>query len=233
MIIFEIIFFALLSLYLFVRLWSVFGDRSGFDSSAKKNKSDSKQASNIVDYTPPKHDHNRDDESNVIPLHGRHAAVIVPEGAPFQGALDIIQQKDTSFTPESFVSKGVSAFKTITRAFVEGDRDTLTLLLTPVTYGYFDQALKKRAAHGHRLEHDIVGDVRCIIDDAHINKNIASITLKFTSHQRLTTFDHTGKVIDNPEDIAVKMVNYWTFERDLSTKNRVWQLAQTRVDDAP
>ena len=233
MIVFEIIFFALLSLYLFVRLWSVLGDQKGFDAKSKKENQQDAAPGDLVDYTPQNaHDDDADEYSNVVPLRKRHVSSVVPHDAPFMDVLKAIQKKDPTFTPQSFAKKGVSAFQAVTQAFVEGDHDTLKLLLTPTTYAHFKTALDARSDDGHRLAHDIVGEVRCVMDDATFENNVASITLKFTSHQRLTTYNAGGAVIDNPEDIAVKMVNYWTFDRNLSKKERVWKLAQTRVDDA-
>lgn len=238
MVIFEIIFFALLSMYLFIRLWSVLGDRGGFDASQKKGQnhmSDMDQMNHASKSSKAYDDAlGPDDYDNVVPIRQRHnfKHTIVADDAPFKGVLDAIAKKDPKFTPESFVKKGVQAFHAITQAFVEGDHDTLKLLLTPTTYGHFQKALQVREEQGHRLAHDIVGDVRAVFDDAHLDRNMASITLKFTSHQRVTTYDGTGTVIDNPEDIAVKMVNYWTFERDLSQAKPVWRLSKTRVDDA-
>lgn len=227
----EILFFAILSGYLFFRLWSVLGERTGFEKTFDR-KSDS-----MVDVTPQSP--SKDTSDNIIHLPPRDSTS--HEGRKYQptinttgfeDALEKIQSEDPTFKLEDFLDKASAAFELITISFAEGDKNTLQQLLTKKAYDQFENVIDQRRHNGAHISNDIVGPIYSKIENITVKGSTALITLIFTSDQRYITYDTNGKILDNPEKITIKMTSAWTFERDVKNSgDYTWYLSQTRVMD--
>lgn len=218
MIMAEILFFAILAGYLFFRLWGVLGERTGFEKP---------QDMNDAEIAPKAGD-------NVVPLPSRlssKAAALDEESVePLWNDLRLIQEKEKDFNVDTFLENVTSAFIIITQAFVEGDKETLRSLLTDKTYQQFCKVIDDRQSKEHRTTNEIIGRIEVALHDVKTLGKKADMTVKIMSNQRFITYDKKGEILDNPEEIANKMVNYWTFTRTLGADDPVWHLSQTRVD---
>ncbi len=216
---FEILFFAILSGYLFFRLWSVLGTRTGFEK--QENPNEEKSMITVKD--------------NVVALPSADVARI--EESPrdvfetFWEQIRQIQEKEKDFQIEDFLDNARHAFAYITQAFVEGDKSTLNILLTETTFKQFCDVIDRREMQGHRIANEIVGRIDAILKAVTVAHKQAHITLTFTSYQRFVTYDEAGEILDNPEKITTKMVNDWTFTRTLGSDDPTWRLSHTRVGD--
>lgn len=229
----EILFFAILSGYLFFRLWSVLGERTGFEKTFDR-KSDG-----MVDVTPTSSSKKQDSASNVIHLPSRdsvlddarkHYPTMNTKG--FEDALSAIQSLDPLFTLQDFMEKASTAFDIITTSFADGDKKTLQGLLTQKTYDQFTKVIDQRHRNGEHISNEIIGPIYSKIEDISLQQSMALITLIFTSDQRYITYDVNGKILDNPEKITIKMKSAWTFERNFRKKDDyTWYLSQTKVMD--
>ncbi len=215
----EILFFALLSGYLFFRLWSVLGNRDGFDKKYPFEDSEEMPLKNNVVELPRR-----------PTLVSENMDLDITE-SPFWEELHLIQEKEPDFQLHDFMDNSKMAFEIITKAFVEGDKETLQMLLAPFILKQFCEVIDKRITQHQTTSNEIVGEIQSHLESIKITKNIASLTLKFTSYQRFITYDADGKIMDNPEEIAIRMVNLWTFSKPLGDTDPVWYLSKTSIGD--
>ena len=62
-----------------------------------------------------------------------------------------------------------------------------------------------------------------------LTKSIAQILVRFTSDQVVTTVNKAGEIIDNTNQLTNRMIDRWTFEKDLSETGLVWLLIKTET----
>ena len=226
----EILFFAILSGYLFFRVWSVLGTRTGFE------KTFDPPSKEMVDVTPKASRSSEPHADNVIRLPKRLSVNDERTYHPtlntngFEDVLKQIQSHDPSFSMEEFMIKASMAFEMITHHFAEGEKKALQELLTPKVYTEFEKVIDQRNHVGEHVSNDIVGPIYSKISSIEMLAKKASITLILTSDQRYITYDSNGKILDNPEKITLKITSAWTFERDFSKKaDYTWRLSQTKA----
>ena len=65
------------------------------------------------------------------------------------------------------------------------------------------------------------------IEDIILVKTIAQILVRFTSDQVVTTTNKAGEIIDNTNLITNRMIDRWTFEKDLKEAGPIWLLVKT------
>jgi predicted lipid-binding transport protein (Tim44 family) len=134
---------------------------------------------------------------------------------------------DRNFSPGAFLDGAEKAFQMIVRAFAAGDRATLQPLLGEDTWKAFDLAITER----EKAHQTHVTDIRAIhgitIDAAELKGAIAAITLRIVSDQVNMTRTESGQVISGT-DAVTEITDLWTFERDLSQTNPIWQLVAAR-----
>lgn len=211
----ELLFFAVLTGYLCFRLWGVFGTRTGFDKPPPEN-SISPQTDNVIALSQ------RKSKRDIID------AVILE---PFEFELAKIKKEEPGFDVSDFLEDANLAYRTITEAFVEGDKKTLRMLLSPHTFEQFTNVIDNREEKGHRVVDEILGKVRSELTDVKVRENEAFLTVKFKSEQRYITYDENAQILDNYEEISAFMTHYWTFTKILGTSDPTWYLYQTRAGE--
>src|SRR6202040_2687626 len=98
-------------------------------------------------------------------------------------------------------------------AYAQGDRPTLTNLLSREVYEGFEAALRERESKGETVESRFVAIDKSDITAAELRSRMAQITVRFVSQLISVTRDKAGNVIEgNPE----KVTDVWMFARDLS-----------------
>lgn len=223
---FEILLFAILTGYLFFRLWSILGRQ---DEGHSKNRRQPKAELN-----------NELEDDNVIALPQRQMIREVPKKIEDQFSLSDEVSKglktlvgmDHSFDLAHFLLGAKVAFSMIVEAFAKGDRKQLRQLLSDSVYKKFVRALEVRKAENQILETEIV-DVRDMtVQSIDVKGKVASITVKFISEQIITTTNADGQIIDNPSRLSVPMIDIWTFSRSLEAEDPNWTLSATRSEKA-
>ena len=207
----EILLFAVLSGYLFYRLWSVLGTRTGQEKQRQWPRAE----------TP---------EDNVIILPKKNAPqqsealVVAPE--PFMKQLKVIQKSINDFTLERFEKGSCNAFRAVVQAFAQGNIERLEQLVGPKVLKSFQTAIKARTKQKETMNINIK-EVEVEIEDISLTKSIAQILVRFTSDQIVTTMNKAGEILDNTNQITNRMIDRWTFEKDLNEKGLIWLLVKT------
>ena len=179
--IYTIIFLAL-AVFIFLRLRSVLGQRTGSERPPYD-----RAAPNVVQRTQ---------DNNVVPIPGAvidqaplaPSADVAPAdrwkgiaepGTPLAGGLDAIAAQDSSFDPRHFVSGARSAYEMIVLAFANGDRRALKDLLSSEVYESFETVIKDREKHEQKTETRFVSIDKAELVGAEARDRAAQLTVRF------------------------------------------------------
>ncbi|MCX7343486.1 MAG: Tim44/TimA family putative adaptor protein [Proteobacteria bacterium] len=208
----EILLFAVLSVYLFYRLWSVLGTRTGQEKQRQWPRPENT-------------------DTNVIILPQKNVAqtqteIIVESPQPFVEQIKMIKKSIKDFSIDKFQVGACNAFRAVLTAFAAGDNKRLEQLVSPKIAKEFQQAVKARTKQKETLNIDIKS-VEAEIEEMHVDKSIAEILVHFTSDQIVTTLSKEGEIIDNTNQLTNRMIDRWTFQKNLAETGPAWLLVKT------
>ena len=229
---FDIILFALIAIFLVLRLRSVLGNRDGHEGGYGDMFNRDRQ-------DEPR----RDDDGNVIELPGPRAPDSngdadayapapaepeedLPEG-PLGEGVRAIREHDPTFNPNEFLGGARMAFEMILNAYAQGDTKTLKNLLSSEVFAGFEQAIKQREAEGQTLQETLVGISKAELVEAYMDGREAHVTIKFVSEQISALLDADGSVIEGDPAKVMEATDFWTFARPAKSRNPNWTLVGT------
>jgi len=228
--IYTIIFLAL-AVFIFLRLRSVLGQRTGSERPPYD-----RAAPNVVQ---------RSQDNSVVPMPGAvidqaplapTADVATPAdrwkgvaeaGTPLAAGLDAIAAQDSSFDPRHFLSGAKSAYEMIVLAFANGDRRALKDLLSAEVFESFDTVIKDREKHEQKTETRFVSIDKAELVNAEARDRAAQLTVRFVSQMISVTRDKTGTIVDGNPDKVADITDVWTFARDTTSRDPNWKLVGT------
>jgi predicted lipid-binding transport protein (Tim44 family) len=232
--IYTIIFLAL-AVFIFLRLRSVLGQRTGrerppYDPYSARDAGGIRGATN----------------DNVVTLPGRPAGEsaqkpaesvepaerwkgIAEVGSTVAAGLDAIVREDKTFDAKHFVAGARAAYEMIVLAFAEGDRRTLKNLLSREVYDGFDTAIRERETRGETVETRFVSIDKSDITAADLRGRTAHIPVRFVSQLISVTRDKSGKPIEGNAEKVTDVTDVWTFARDMSSRDPNWKLVATEA----
>jgi predicted lipid-binding transport protein (Tim44 family) len=215
----SIVFFAIVVLFLLFRLRSVLGRRTGQeryrDPFAQRSQP---PASAPMPGAPA--------EGRGPVIEG--TATPVSEPATLAAGLARLKSADRSFDERAFLKGARGAFEIIVNVFAAGDTAALKPLLSAEVYRSFTGAIQQRQAAKETHETNLVTIKACDLVQAGFEDNIAYVTVKFVSDQVNVTRAADGTVIDGDADRVVEKTDFWTFSRDVRSRDPNWQLVATR-----
>ena len=227
--IYTIIFLAL-AVFIFLRLRSVLGQRTG----RERPPYDPYAARDAMRTAP---------SDKVVPLPGRAPDTalkseeppvdrwkgIAEQGSTLAAGLDAIVRDDKEFDSKHFIAGARAAYEMIVTAFAGGDRRSLKNLLSREVYDGFDSAIRDRETRGESVETRFVSIAAADIINAEMRGRVAQITVKFLSQLISVTRDRAGAVIDgNPEKVT-DVTDVWTFAREIASGDPNWKLVATEA----
>ena len=230
--IYTIIFLAL-AVFIFLRLRSVLGQRTG----RERPPYDPYSARDAVRGA------NKD---NVVALPGRtpaEAALTAAEptepaerwkgiaeaGSATASGLDAIAGEDRTFDAKHFVTGARAAYEMIVLAYAEGDRRSLKNLLSREVYEGFEGSIRERESKGETVETRFVAIEKSDIAAAEMRGRMAQITVRFVSQLISVTRDKSGNTIEGSPEKVTDVTDVWTFARDLSSRDPNWKLVATEA----
>lgn len=227
---FDIILFAMIAVFLILRLRGVLGRRDGHQgdfpdifkkAQNKENQGEDEQKDkdNIIPLVLEAE--NIDDQSEVEPR---------PQ-TRLQMQLNTIVAADKDFDSDEFISGARVAFEYILGAYAGGDSKTLKPLLNVDVYDNFQTSIRGREESGQVMEETLIGISKAELVEAEMQGSIAYITVKFLSDQVHALRDREGNVVEGDPDKIVNITDFWTFSRDTRSSDPNWLLAATRSLD--
>lgn len=232
--IYTIIFLAL-AVFIFLRLRSVLGQRTGgerppYDRPARDvlqgRGGDASRGDNVVPIPGTIIDQAPLAPADPAPTSERWKGTAEP-GSDLARGLDSVAKEDSSFDPKHFVAGAKSAYEMIVMAFAQGDRRTLKDLLSPEVFESFDGAIRDREQRGERIERKFVGTDKAEIVGAEMRGRVASLTVRFVSQMISVTRDKAGAVVDGSPESITDVTDVWTFSRDMASRDPNWRLVGT------
>jgi predicted lipid-binding transport protein (Tim44 family) len=230
--IYTIIFLAL-AVFIFLRLRSVLGQRTGrerppYDPYSARDKvrpATEKVISlpnRAAEATAPK-----PAEAPSAPPAGERWKDVAAAGSPIAAGLDAIVAGDPEFDAKHFIAGARAAYEMIVTAFAEGDKRALKSLLSREVYDGFEAAINDREKKGHKVETRFVAIDTAAITGAEMRARTAQVTVRFVSQLVSVTRDAQGVVVDGNPDKVTDVTDVWTFARDVSSRDPNWKLVAT------
>ena len=229
--IYTIIFLAL-AVFIFLRLRSVLGQRTGrerppYDPYSPRDAMRGATNDNVV--TLP----GRAGDTAQKPVETADPAErwkgIAETGSALAAGLDSIAQEDKTFDVKHFIAGARAAYEMIVLAYAEGDRRTLKNLLAREVYEGFEAAIKERETKGETVESRFVAIDKSDIAGVELRGRTAQITVRFVSQLISVTRNKAGNAIEGNPDKVTDVTDVWTFARDLSSRDPNWKLVATEA----
>jgi predicted lipid-binding transport protein (Tim44 family) len=230
--IYTIVFLAL-AVFIFLRLRSVLGQRTGrerppYDPYSARDKV--RPAPEKVISLP-----NRAAEAAQKPAEPTVVPVerwkdVAASGSPIAKGLDAIAAAEPEFDAKHFLTGARAAYEMIVTAFAEGDRRSLKNLLSGEVYDGFAAAITDREKKGNKTETRFVAIDSADITGAELrgdSKRTAQVTVKFVSQLVSVTRDAQGVVVEGNADKVTDVTDVWTFAREVSSRDPNWKLVAT------
>jgi predicted lipid-binding transport protein (Tim44 family) len=228
--IYTIIFLAL-AVFIFIRLRSVLGQRTGrerppYDPYSARDTV--RPADNVVALPGRTADKQPQVAAESVPPEERWKGIAQP-GTALATGLDAILAEDASFDAQHFIAGARAAYEMIVNAYAEGDRRTLKNLLSREVYDGFEQVIREREGRGETAETKFVSIDSTDITAAEMRGKIAQVTVRFVSQLISATRDGSGNVIDGSAEKVTEVTDVWTFARDISSRDPNWKLVATET----
>ncbi len=219
-----IIILALVAVFILFQLRRTLGKKTGYDPSKDRDDGVHQQSSPKVG-----------DEDNVVQMRpdtDSTLAVVnlgLSKSSPFYSTIEKINQIDHSFNMQQFYDGAEYAYGLILNAFWDKDRKTLRSMLSRQVFEQFDGAIKNREQQKHRWANKLMDIEKIDLVDVTLTGSLAEITVEFTSHMIMSTYDEENKIIDGNADRTIKISDIWTFCRDVKSTDPNWTLVATRT----
>ncbi len=227
----DIILFAVIALFIILRLRSVLGRRDGHEGGGHVDPFRSQG---------PMDGGFDGRNDNVIPLQDQSADRFddpfeedeeEEDGDPLSKGIRDIRRADPDFDAEEFLVGARVAFEMVIGAFATGDRDMLKSLLSPDVYDNFHQAIRTREQENQTLEKTLINIDSADMVEAYLEGVAAHVTVKFVTEQIDALRDAQGDLLEGDPDKILSVTDFWTFVRDTTSSDPNWSLAATRSLD--
>jgi predicted lipid-binding transport protein (Tim44 family) len=233
--IYTIIFLAL-AVFIFLRLRSVLGQRTGRERppydpySAPARDGMRSPSTDKVVTLPPHPVETAARPAEPPPAPGERWKGIAETGSAVAAGLDAIAAADTSFDAQHFVAGARAAYEMIVTTFAEGDRRQLRNLLSREVFDGFDAAITERENRGETAETRFVSVDGSTMTAAELRGGrTAQITVRFISKLISATRDRNGTVIDGNAEKVTDVTDVWTFARDVTSRDPNWKVVATEA----
>jgi predicted lipid-binding transport protein (Tim44 family) len=140
-----------------------------------------------------------------------------------------LKAADPSFSEDAFLNGARGAFQIIVKAFADGDTAALEKLLNRDVFAAFAEAIHAREAAHETHVTKLVGIKSATIVEASVEGTTALVTVKLVSDQVNVTHAAGGAIVDGDPDKVVEKTDFWTFSRDLRTRDPNWTLVATHA----
>lgn len=217
------IFFMALAVFVFIRLRSVLGRRTGNERPPpdpfSRGKGDREADKNVVEL--PRPSTGRAAEESV-----RENLTAFAGGAKSEGVA-AIAAAEGAFDTAAFLGGAKRAYEAIVTAFATGDRKTLKQLLSREVYDGFLAAISEREERDESVDFKFIGIDKAEITDAAVRSRSAQVTVRFVSSLVSVTRGSEGKIVEGDPTQVSEVTDIWTFAREVKARDPNWRLVAT------
>jgi predicted lipid-binding transport protein (Tim44 family) len=237
---YDIILIGLVAVFLILRLRAVLGKRTGGERPPARDP--------FTPPTPPQSPSatrvgETSGNDNVVPLPGATPPVTRPSSATSGpggiratilptavAGVAAIRAADPNFDAMTFADGARGAFTAIVEAFAKGDTQPLRMLLDPLTFASFEQAIRGRNERNEKAETTLIGFEASDVASAEMQGSNALVSVRFVTEQINVVRNAEGQIADgNPNEVQ-RVVDLWTFRRDTQSSDPNWMLIKTESE---
>ncbi len=224
---FDIVLFALVAVFILLRLRNTLGSRPDKEDKPPSNWSGQgpaddmradPESDNIINLPGP--DHQADFASP--PLQNDDLPIEIA------GGVTEIRLADPHFDLNKFLEGAAFAYEMVLTAFGAENYETLRQLLADSVYDDFAAALRHREERGESLETILVAIDAVDPIEVRMNGSLAEVTIKFAAEVVNVLRDAEGEILSGEIDVPEDVIDIWTFIRDVKSTDPNWQIAATR-----
>jgi predicted lipid-binding transport protein (Tim44 family) len=228
------IIFLVLAVFIFARLRSVLGQRTGrerppYDPYSARDAAKPVAGPDKVVTLPGRATEKVEPRTIEAKPAAERWAGIAPADSSVAKGLDAIVATDSSFDAAHFVSGAKAAYEMIVLAFAQGDRKSLKNLLARDVYDGFAAAITEREGRGEIMESRFVSISKAEITAAEVKSDTAQMTVRFVSELISATRNKAGEVVDGSPERVSEVTDIWTFARELGSSDPNWKLIATEA----
>jgi predicted lipid-binding transport protein (Tim44 family) len=238
---YDIILIGLIAIFLILRLRAVLGKRTGNERPPGRDPFSRPTPPPAPSGNTPRIGDAPAGNDNVVPLPGPSMprpsnATSGPGGiratvlSPATAGVAAIRAADPAFQPMAFADGARAAFSAIVEAFAKGEMQPLRSLLDPATFASFETAIGGRNERHEKAETTLIGFEASDISAAELQGSSAQVTVRFVTEQINVVRNAEGQIADgNPNEVQ-KVVDLWTFRRDIKSSDPNWILVKTESE---
>lgn len=205
----DLIILAFIAGFILYRLYATLGEQTGFDEAEEMELEQAAAAA--------------------APSPKPRRQAIEEIDASIRNVIQQMTKLDPEFSLKEFREGASWAFEMIIDAFAKSNTEPLKQLLSKSLFQQFAAALKERAAQGYTFENTLVKIESDEVVEATLKGSVAHLKVKFVSEQIPLLKDKNGVVIEGNVHQIDQVVEYWTFERNLTSDDPNWILISTEV----
>ena len=198
----ELLVLAVISAYIFSKLWQLLGSKPSQDSS---NSDIPSTKGKIINLSTKKV---MDDKTYATKV--RRVNDVEVDYSSYDEVLKIIQHHKKNFSWEVFLKGAEIAFRKVVEGFGSGDLTTAQKFLASDVYNTFNQGIQDRHAHDLRLTCDIRNATTELLSATHGDDEV-QVKVKILSDQQNIIYDASGKIVDNYNKLVHRFIDIWTF----------------------
>jgi predicted lipid-binding transport protein (Tim44 family) len=148
----------------------------------------------------------------------------VYDGPHLPGLEDILKL-DADFSPVEFLGGARVAYPMILEAFADGDKETLSPLLSPDVYQVYADAIEAREAQNLRQITDLARLIGAEFVGAETSGKEMRVSVRYKAELASALVNEAGDVIEGDPDTLASINEIWTFTRTAGSKDPNWLLA--------
>ena len=214
-----IVLFALVALFIGLRLYAVLGERTGHEQQPIPKSAEPDGRVGAPPMTPVREASSLTDQGDLayVPLAGPGVRALLAA--------------DPSFDVARFLEGAGAAYRQILEAFWRGDMESVRPFVDNNVFEAFSSAVEQRKADGLTLDNRLVGIEPPVIVEAEVEKGVAELTVRFEADIAAITRDSSGEVVAGSMSDAVQSRDRWTFRRDVRSDDPNWLLIETDEEE--
>lgn len=223
----DILILAMIAAFLVFRLRSALGRRTGHQRRPDSVPREVEKSGDTVIHLPDRETTGRapqDADDGPPPLDPADAEAMPDSEA---GTVQL-KAADPDFDEAQFLDGARIAFEMILDAYAGGDKEALRALLADDVLARFAREIDRRGDNDETLETTLVSFASVSVDDTRVEEGRAAVTVEFVTEQINVVRGSGGEIVDGDERKVARIVDIWTFERDLRSRDPNWRLVETR-----
>ena len=209
-----IVIFALVALFVGLRLFSVLGERGGHEQPILTPADPEARIEPRTPHVP----------GAASPSMDAEDIAYLPTAGPGVRAL---LAADQEFDVARFLEGAKSAYRMILEAFWRGDLEAIRPHVDAHVFETFAGAVAQRDKDGLKLDNRLVAIDQAVIAEAQSDRSEALLTVRFEADIAAVTRNAEGEVVAGSLSDAIQTRDRWTFRRSLQSRDPNWLLVET------